>query len=177
MFVAGESAGGHLAAMTTFELMRVRPAHPLAGVILQYGEFDLSLSMPVASTFRKPLVLTIDTLRRFTDAFCPGMSLEDRRSPTASPLYVDMKELAAASSRKTLPPALFICGTEDIFLDETLLMSFKWSIAPGESIVKFFPGAAHGFTLFPGYDEAQEASSNIQTFITDRLKPVEASTS
>ena len=49
----------------------------------------------------------------------------------------------------SLPPAFFQCGTEDIFLDDTVVMSCKWVMAGGESIVKFYPGAPHGFTAAP----------------------------
>lgn len=47
-----------------------------------------------------------------------------------------------------LVPALFIVGTEDGLLDDTILMSGKWAIAGNETVVKFFPGAAHGFMNF-----------------------------
>jgi acetyl esterase/lipase len=48
-----------------------------------------------------------------------------------------------------LPPALFLCGTLDPILDDTVLMSFKWQVAGGEATVKFIEGAPHGYQLFP----------------------------
>lgn len=169
IFVIGESAGGHLAAMTAFHLLRARPMHQLEGVIMLYGVFDLSLSMPRASTWAKPLVVTGVAMQHFHNAFCPGMSTEERRSPTVSPLYVDMQELAATSVRKVLPQALFVCGTEDPLIDETLLMSMKWMVAPGLSVLKIYPGAVHGFTLLPKLRVAEEANEAILTFLKDRL--------
>lgn len=80
------------------------------------------------------------------NAFLPDNSL-DRKDPSVSPLYFDFPSLIA--SGKSLPPAVFTCGTEDMLLDDTIFMSAKWQMAGGETLVKILPGAPHGFTLFP----------------------------
>jgi len=47
-----------------------------------------------------------------------------------------------------LPPALFLCGTFDPSIGDTIMMSFKWQVAgakPGE----VDSGGPHDFQLFP----------------------------
>ncbi|KZF24800.1 alpha/beta-hydrolase [Xylona heveae TC161] len=168
-FLAGESAGGCLAALTAFHLMRSRASHRLAGVILPYGEFDVSLSLPKVMSFTEPLMINFAALQRFNDAYAPGMSTAGRKHPRVSPLYEDMQALAAASPHQSLPPALFLCGTEDPLLDDTLLMSAKWIIANGEAVVRVFSGAPHGFTLLAGTRMAEEAAELIVQFVQEKL--------
>lgn len=50
-----------------------------------------------------------------------------------SPLYADLNSM-------TLPPALFTCGTLDPLLDDSILMSAKWTMSGAESILKVYPG-------------------------------------
>lgn len=169
LFVGGESAGGCLTALTAFHLMRTRPAHTLAGVIFPYGEFDLTLGLPRVSSFTRPLVINVAALQRFNDAYVPGMSLTERRCASVSPLYEDLQALASSSPEKSLPPALFLCGTEDPLLDDTLLMSMKWMIAGGEAVVKIYPGAPHGFTAFPGVKVAEDAAAVTIQFVQEKL--------
>ena len=149
--------------------MRSRPAHKLAGVICPYGEFDLTLGLPQVTSFTRPLVVNVAALQRFNEAYVPGMSIEERRSASVSPLYEDMQALALSSPTKSLPPALFLCGTEDPLLDDTLLMSMKWMIAGGEAVVKIYPGAPHGFTVFPGIKVAEEAAAVATQFVNEKL--------
>ena len=53
--------------------------------------------------------------------------------------------------KKLLPPALFLCGTEDLLSDDSAVMGLKWGMAGGESVVRFYPGVPHGFMSFePG---------------------------
>lgn len=171
LFLGGESAGGCLAALTAFHLMRSRPAHSLAGLVLPYGEFDLTLGLPKACSFTRPLIVNSAELQRFNDTYVPGMSTTERRSAAVSPLFEDMQALAMSSEKKKLPPALFLCGTEDPLLDDTLLMGMKWMITGSEAIVKIYPGAPHGFTHFPG--KASEEANNITVqFLQEKLAAI-----
>ena len=172
LFLGGESAGGCLTALTAFQLMRSRPTHQLAGLVLPFGEFDLTLNLPQVSSYTRPLVINLSSLQRFNDAYIPGMSIVERRSALVSPLYEDMKALVSSLPSKALPPALFLCGTEDALLDDTLLMSMKWMIAGGEAVVKIYPGAPHGFTIFPGLKVAQEAAAVTMQFVQEKLEGV-----
>ncbi|KAL2822648.1 Alpha/Beta hydrolase protein [Aspergillus granulosus] len=126
-------------------------ATEIHGLILPYGLFDLTLDLPTVSSSTKPLLINRAILERFNGAYIPGMSTTEHKHPCVSPLYEDLQTLVASaatlpesSSSSLLPPALFLCGTEDPLLDGTILMSSKWSIAGGETIVKIYPGATHG---------------------------------
>lgn len=169
LFLGGESAGGCLTALTAFHLMRSRPTHKLGGLIFPYGEFDLTLGLPQVCSSARPLIANIAALERFNDAYLPGMSTADRGSASVSPLYEDMEALASSSLSRSLPPALFLCGTEDALLSGTLLMNMKWMIAGGEAVVKIYPGAPHGFTVFPGIKVAEEAAAVTIQFVLGKL--------
>ncbi|KAK2879990.1 hypothetical protein FQN49_000683 [Arthroderma sp. PD_2] len=168
--VGGESSGGCLAALTVFRLMRSRPNHQLAGLILPYAWFDISLSLPKMTSSTKQIVINLKAMQQFGNAYAPNMSSEERRHPSMSPLYEDMQTLALESHSKSLPPALFLCGTEDPLLDDTLLMSTKWAIAGGESILKIYPGAPHGFNVFPGVKVAADGKADILRFMQGKLE-------
>ncbi|KAL2793752.1 Alpha/beta hydrolase fold-3 [Aspergillus keveii] len=161
-FLGGESAGAYLALLTSFHLLRTRPSHKISGLVLRYGEYDLAVGLPaiVASSSTKALMIDRNAMERFNRAYLPRPSLEERRNPSLSPLYEDLTALAAA---------LFVCGTADPLLDDTLLMGMKWSIAGGESIVKVYPGAAHGFTVIPGLPVAEEANAVSVQFMREKL--------
>jgi len=119
----------------------MRPKFHLAGLVLNFGAYDLT-SLPMARNFKEPLVLTPEIMAHFLDAFLPGISIEQRKDPSISPFYKDLRGLK-------LPSALFACGTSDCLLDDTVMMAVKWQMAGAEAITRLFPGAPHGFTAFP----------------------------
>ncbi|KAG8526504.1 uncharacterized protein KY384_008704 [Bacidia gigantensis] len=170
LFIAGESAGGCLAALTTFHLIQSRPAHRLAGVILLFGVFDLTLGLPQMSLpeSTRPLVTNAQMLHNFINAYTPGMSDSDRRDASVSPLYEDMQALADSIPGNSLPAALFLCGTADPLLDDTFLMGMKWMIAGGEAIVKIYPGGAHGFSMFRETKDAEEVAALQIQFVNEK---------
>ncbi|PLB37147.1 alpha/beta hydrolase [Aspergillus candidus] len=167
-FLGGEPAGGYLSALSGLQLKRSRPSHNLSGLILSYGSFDLAFGLPMVTALAKPLIIDPEILERFMGAYVPGMSTAERRNPSVSPLYENLPALVA-SSASSLPPALFLCGTEDPLLDDTILLGGKWSIAGGEATVKIYPGAVHGFTLLPGLPVGEEANAVILEFMQEKL--------
>lgn len=56
MFMGGDSAGGHLSAVTTYHLLKTRPDFAFKGLVLNYGAFDISGFQPGAWHFDLPLV-------------------------------------------------------------------------------------------------------------------------
>jgi len=165
LIIIGHSAGGLLAAQAAFHLIRERPAHRLAGVIFLYGWYDVTLNLPSMQDFHRDLIINTESMRGFAEAYTPGMTIEERRSPLVSPLYDDMPGLAKAAPGGTLPPALFLCGTADPLLDDTVLMSAKWMASGSEATVRIFNGAPHGFTIVPGYSAGAEAEEATLEFI------------
>ncbi|EFR01374.1 alpha/beta hydrolase fold-3 domain-containing protein [Nannizzia gypsea CBS 118893] len=161
--MGGVSYGGCLAALTVFRLMRSRPKHQLAGVVFLYPWLDVSLGLPKVTSFTRPLVINFEVLQQFANAYAPNTSIEERKHPQVSPLYEDMQGLS-------LPPALFLCGTEDPLLDDTLLMSMKWMAAGGEAILKVYPGAPHGFNVLPV--KVADGNAAILEFMQEKLEAV-----
>jgi acetyl esterase/lipase len=170
LFMGGESAGACAAVLATFDLMRARPAHKLAGLVLPYGWFDMTLSLPSISTSTVLRVVNLHEMQKFREAYLPGISGEELRASKVSPLFEDFEAL-----REKLPPALFLVGTADPLLDETLLMNVKWMAAGAEAVLRVWPGCPHGFTAFPGFGPAEEALEIIVMFLGRNLEGVKAS--
>ena len=86
--------------------------------------------------------------------------MEERQNPSLSPFYADLNSIR-------LPPALFVCGTEDLLLEDTVMMATRWQMAGAETVVRIFPGAPHGFTAFPPeqVDYARESSEVVREFL------------
>jgi acetyl esterase len=136
--IGGESAGGHLTAVTILR-MRDRHGHTgFRGANIVYGAFDLSMTPSQRQFGNTRLVLRTIDMQQFYNAFLPTIS--DRRVPDISPLYADLKGLC---------PALFTVGTKDALLDDTLFMHARWVAAGNPAELAVYPGGVHGFTLFP----------------------------
>jgi acetyl esterase/lipase len=151
--VGGESAGGHLSAVT---MLRMRDRYGYTGfrgANLMYGAFDLSMTPSQAAFGNRRLVLRTIDIRQFSNAFLP--TIADRRVPDISPLYADLKGLCRA---------LFSVGTQDALLDDTLFMHARWVAAGNEAELAIYPGGAHGFTLFPNR-LADEAGARSEAFL------------
>lgn len=152
--VGGESSGGHLSAVT---VLRMRDRHGYTGfraANLVYGAFDLSMT-PSQRQFgdSERLVLRTVDIVQFVNAFLPAVP--DRRDPDISPLYANLTGLC---------PALFSVGTWDALLDDTLFMYARWIAAGNAAEIAIYPGAPHGFTLFPNHDLAS-AESRMMEFL------------
>ena len=159
--IGGESAGGHLAAVT---LLRMRDRHgftSFAGANLVYGVFDLGPSPSVRNWGEKVLVLSTPMMEWFIDCFVPREKRYDR---DVSPAYADLRHM---------PPALFTIGTLDPLLDDTLLMYARWLAAGNQAEIAVYPGGVHGFNGFPG-PLAREANARIDRFLEAVLQPVPA---
>jgi acetyl esterase/lipase len=151
--IGGESAGGHLTAVT---ILRMRDRHGYAGwrgANIVYGAFDLSLTPSQRQFGDTRLVLRTIDMQQFYNAFLPTVT--DRRVPDISPLYADLKGLS---------PALFSVGTRDALLDDTLFMHARWVAAGNEAELAIYPGGAHGFTLFPN-DLSKSATARMDAFL------------
>jgi acetyl esterase/lipase len=151
--IGGESAGGHLSAVT---LLRMRDRHGYTGfraANLVFGAFDMSMTPSQKAFGDERLVLRTIDIEKFADAFLKGQP--DRRHPDISPLYADLAGM---------PPALFTIGTRDALLDDTLFMHARWIAAGNEAEISVQPGGAHGFVAFPGAIAAA-ANERIDTFL------------
>jgi acetyl esterase/lipase len=151
--IGGESAGGHLAAVT---LLRMRDRHgytSFRGANLVYGAYDLSMTPSQRWFGDERLVLRTIDMVQFYNAFLPAIT--DRRDPDISPLYARLHDM---------PPALFTVGTADALLDDTLFMYARWIAAGNAAELAIYPGGAHGFELFPSA-LAEQASARMDAFL------------
>lgn len=155
--IGGESAGGHLTAVT---LLRLRDRHGFTGfrgANIVYGAFDLGMTPSQRRFGDTRLVLRTIDMQQFYNAFLPTVT--DRRDPDISPLYADLSHLC---------PALFTVGTKDALLDDTLFMHARWVAAGNEGVLAIYPGGPHGFTLFPS-ELAAAARARMDAFLNQML--------
>ena len=154
--LGGSSAGAHLAVTT---MLRMRDRHGysgFAGASLMYGFFDLSLSPSARNWGDRMLVMNTALCRWFANAYAQGAELTD---PDVSPMYADLHDLA---------PALFIVGTLDPLLDDTLLMATRWAAAGNATDLAVTVGGAHGFASAPTLVGAQ-ARDRSSRFVAEHI--------
>jgi acetyl esterase/lipase len=139
--IGGDSAGGHLSAVT---LLRLRDRHGITGAfsaaVFQYGAFDLSMTPSQRLWGERNLVLSGPIITWFAEQFLPHHDLEQRRDPDISPLFAELSGM---------PPALFTVGTQDALLDDTLFMEARWRAAGHATDLRLWPEAPHGFLSLP----------------------------
>jgi acetyl esterase/lipase len=143
LLTGGESAGGYMAAAV---LLRIRDElgaiDRVDGANLVFGVYDWGRS-PSQRGLRAhdgPDVLTPDGIELFTDCYLPGRTDDERRDPSVSPAYADLRDL---------PPALFSVGTCDHLLDDTLMLGSRWAAVNGNAELFVAPEMPHGFMGFP----------------------------
>ncbi len=153
LVIGGESAGGHLAAVT---LLRMRDRHGYAGwraANLVYGAYDLAMTPSQANWGDQNLILSTPIIEWFGDFFTKP---EQRRDPDVSPLFADLAGL---------PPALFTVGTMDALLDDTLFMAARWEAAGNLTEVAVYPGGVHAFDYFPELELGRAARDRMHRFV------------
>jgi acetyl esterase/lipase len=155
LFIGGESAGAHLAAVT---LLRLRDRHglnPFRGANLSAGCYDLALSPSAANWGPERLILNTRDIAMFADNFCGPET--NRRLPDVSPIHARLDGL---------PPALFSIGTRDPLLDDTLFMAARWLAANNRTELAVWPGGCH---VFPRFDIplSERALARIDRFFED----------
>jgi acetyl esterase len=155
--IGGESAGGHLTAVTILRMRDHNGYTGFRGANIVYGAFDLSMTPSQRQFGNTRLMLRTIDIQQFYNAFLPTTT--DRRAPDISPLYADLKNLC---------PALFTVGTKDALLDDTLFMHARWVAAGNEAELAIYPGGAHGFTLFPN-DLSKSATEKMDAFLSGVL--------
>ena len=147
--VAGESAGGNLAAAVTLRL-RGDVDVPLAGQVLMYPGVDHNSDAHRSREEFAGIVLTRASMDAFRDRYAAGRDLS--RDPFAAPLQ--------AESLADLPPALVVLGGCDPLRDEGRAYAARLR-DDGVAVEEVcFPGQPHGFINF-GVAAAAEAFAQI----------------
>jgi acetyl esterase/lipase len=103
-------------------------------------------------------------MQKYIEALLPNTTALQRRDPSISPFFADIRG-------KKLPPALFVCGSEDPLLDDSVMMGAKWQAWGNEAVVKIYRGAPHGFIAFTvGVIPAvEEGLKDTVEFVKDKI--------
>lgn len=140
LFILGESAGGHLAALTAVALRDQGLIDLVQGCVFAYGAFDLSGTESVRSAGPETLLFNGPTMQADLARLAPDRDEAGLCQPDVSPLYADLTGL---------PPALFLAGELDPLFEDSLLMATRWGEASDADLIRV-PETPHGFLHFGG---------------------------
>ena len=135
--VAGESAGGNLAAAVCLRLRDAGGPSP-AGQVLIYPALDSGASTHASRAEFVGVVLTAADGEFFWRSYTGGQDLDD--NPYAAPLRAP--DLAG------LPPAVVILGGCDLLRDEGRAYATRLRDAGVSTVDTCYPGQPHGFVNF-----------------------------
>jgi epsilon-lactone hydrolase len=153
---AGDSAGGGLVVAGLVALHDAGAPLPAAGVCISPWT-DLAVTGPSADTADDPIV-SGDGLRMMADVYLAGA---DPRSPTASPLYADLRGL---------PPLLVQVGTRESLLDDARRLAARARAAAVDVTLHEFEDVVHMWVVIgPDLPESQEAFVEAGAFIRAHL--------
>ena len=161
--VKGSSAGAHLAAAMLLRLRdRGSAIRHVAGAMLFFGLYDFAGTPMVRAAGSETLLLHGPTVRATLCKLTPGMTEEQRRDPTISPLYADLS---------SLPPALFVVGAKDMLLEDNQRMAARWREATGDAELLVAPESPHAFNHM-GTGVARKVAHYVEGWIVKRLEDV-----
>jgi acetyl esterase len=151
--VAGESAGGNLAAAASLRL-RESADVALAGQVLMYPVLDSSSSTHSSRDEFSGIVISHETSHAFWTRYSAGRDLS--RDPFAAPLQ--------APSLAGLPPAIVVVGGCDPLRDEGRLYARRLREDGVEVEELCCAGQPHGFINF-GLPAAEDALAKIGAWV------------
>jgi acetyl esterase len=140
--VAGDSAGGNLAAVVTL-MARDRSGPPIAFQALIYPATDLTLGSRSIEENANAPILTKRDITAFRDLYTTP---ENRTDPYASPLL--------AQDHSRLPPALIQVAEHDPIRDDGLRYADALRNAGVAVRTTTYVGMPHGFLAFPRISRA-----------------------
>src|SRR5688572_6308880 len=138
MAVAGDSAGGNLAAALTIRLRARREAQPILQLLL-YPALDARATSASYTEFAAGHNLSADMMRWYWKAYAPNADPED---PELSPL--------AARDHADLAPAIIAWIDADVLRDDGLAYAGKLKAAGVATAAIHCPGMVHGFLRWSG---------------------------
>jgi acetyl esterase len=152
--VAGESAGGNLAAVVAM-LARGREDVTITRQVLLQPVLDFSLSFPSIDMPATECLVPRDDLAWYYRTY---RATGDPRDPLVSPLWAD--------NLSGLPRALIIAAEYDTLRDEAAAYARRLEAAGIETRYACYPGMIHGFLQMAGLaDEPQQATEEIARFL------------
>ncbi len=157
----GSSAGAHLAVSALIRLRnRLETSRRIIGIVLHFGLYDFSGTSMVRNAGSDTLILHGPTVRATLKKLTPGMTDEERKDPSISPLYADLAGL---------PPALFVVGAEDILLEDNRFMAAHWQAANKNAELLVVPACPHAFTVM-STSIARKVEAFVYDWISDQLR-------
>jgi acetyl esterase len=162
--VAGDSAGGNLAAVVSL-IARDRGAAPALQLLL-YPSVDRTRVRPSLELFAEGFFLERADIDWFLDQYV-GPTKEARAQPHVSPLL--------ASDLSNLPPALVITAGFDPLRDEGEAYAEALRAAGGTVVVRRFESLVHGFGNMTGIHRAsRDAMIEIAGALRTMLASIDA---
>jgi acetyl esterase len=157
--VAGDSAGGNLAAAVTLRA-RDEAGPAIAAQVLLYPATTFDLDLGFETEF-EGLMLFRDEIQWHKNAYLG--SAEDELSPEAAPLAADLRGL---------PPALVITAEYDPIRPQGELYAERLVVAGVPTRHRRYDGMVHGFAQFPMLFEdadaaVDEAAEFLREFLSD----------
>ncbi|MYA19695.1 MAG: alpha/beta hydrolase [Chloroflexi bacterium] len=163
LFVAGDGAGGNLAAVMALRA-RDRGGPPIAAQILICPVTDADFERPSYGDPANQLLLTRDAVAWFWDHYVPDAAR--RREADASPLRA--AELAG------LPPAVVLTAEHDVLRDEGEAYAERLAAAGVQVDFMRHEGQAHGFftlLMLPGSERGfQQVVKAVRAVIAERAR-------
>ena len=149
--VAGENAGGNLAAVLTQEVRE--NIHPkISFQVLIYPQTDFTFSSLSQQEYSSGYLLERDSIEWYKKQYIPQD--QDAMDPRISPLY--------AHDFSSLPPALIITAEYDPMRDEGETYAQKLKSAGVPTELKRYKGMVHGFFQMKGIlDETRLAINHV----------------
>jgi len=142
LIVAGDSAGGNLAAVMAIRA-RDRNGPSIALQVLIYPVTDFNFDRPSYVDPENQLLLTRDGMIWFWDHYVPDPSR--RAEPDASPLHTE--------NLLGLPPAVILTAEHDVLRDEGEAYAARLQEANVTTDLKRYASQMHGFftlLMLPG---------------------------
>jgi acetyl esterase len=157
MAIAGDSAGGNIAAVVALDL-RDHPKRPVHQCLV-YPATDFTRSSPSHQYFKEGFFLTKKSIDWFLNSYVPAGT--DLKHPRASPLYADLRGL---------PPATVITAGFDPLRDEGRAYAEALQKAGVPTEYRCHEGLVHGFfSMSEGIGAARVAFDEMVTSLRAAL--------
>jgi acetyl esterase len=157
ILVAGDSAGGNLAAVTAL-MARDRGGPKLTGQLLIYPVIAADFDTESYRLFGQGYYNPTPALQWYWDQYVPNTT--DRRNPYASPLAADLRGL---------PAAVVVIAGHDPLHDEGVAYADALEAA-GVAVTRLsYEGGVHGFFTMPMLELAQRARTDVSDAVAQLL--------
>ncbi|MBP0590331.1 alpha/beta hydrolase [Paraburkholderia sp. LEh10] len=158
--LAGESAGGSLALATLVSLRDMGIGLPAC---LWLSSPWVDLEMTGETMVSKSAVDPLIQKAYLQEAAAAYLNGADPRSPLASPLYANLREL---------PPMLIQVGTAETLLDDALRVARRAAEADVRVTLEAWPDMIHAWSLFyQQLDDGQRSLASMGAFVHAMLNP------